>query len=391
MKISAIGCCLIDYLFHEESYSKSVFNEYRSVAPGDGGLLVGGLVFGEQLAEFTGSPFDALLRRLIPHPEKGIENIGGPAIISLIHVAQLLHDSPHSFHFHGVAGDDTEYRLVRDHIAKTVINPHFLVFEGEHTPTTYVLNDSHAHGGKGERTFVNLLGSAAHIIEADVSDDAYRSDIVLFGGTALWPAFHTRIDQALRRAKAEGALTIVGTVFDFMNEHRSSSERWPFGQESGYPLVDLLVCDALEAERMSGQRDLEKAAAFFDEAGVGAGIITHGSKEIVAWSKEESIFGHTPLTRFPVCTYIDELLEKDPSLRKDTTGCGDNFLGGVIASIIAQGAKRCSMVDTIKLGGASGGFALTYHGGMFHEAYPGEKRNLLDPVLAAYGEQLGVI
>lgn len=391
VRVSAIGCCLIDYLFHEESYSKSVFNEYRSVSPGDGGLLVGGLVFGEQLAEFARLPFDALLRHLIPHPEKGIENIGGPAAVSLIHAAQLLHDSPHSFHFHGVAGDDVEYRLIREHIAKTVIDPRFLILEGERTPTTYVLNDRHAHGGKGERTFVNLLGSAAHVIEADVGDDAYQSDIVLFGGTALWPAFHTRIDQALRRAKAEGALTIVGAVFDFMNEHRSSSEKWPFGQESGYPFVDLLVCDALEAERMSGQRDAENAAAFFDEAGVGAGIITQGAKDIIAWSKEESVFGHTPLTRFPVCGYIDELLEKDPSLRKDTTGCGDNFLGGVLASIVSHGAKKCSMVNAITLGGASGGFALTHHGGMFHETYPGEKRSVLEPVLKAYSEQLGMI
>ena len=255
------------------------------VAPGDGGLLVGSSVRRaarrvHRIAVRCAAPASDL-------PEKEIENIGGPAIISLIHVAQLLHDSSHSFHFHGVAGDDTEYRLVRDHIAKTVINPHFLVFEGEHTPTTYVLNDNHAHGGKGERTFVNLLGSAAHIIEADVSDDAYRSDIVLFGGTALWPAFHTRIDQALRRAKAEGALTIVGTVFDFMNEHRSSSERWPFGQESGYPLVDLLVCDALEAWRMSGQRDASAAAL------TGEGANHHpGAKDIIAWSRGD-VFGHT--------------------------------------------------------------------------------------------------
>ena len=272
MKISAIGCCLIDYLYHHESYSRSVFNESRSIASGDGGLLVGGLVFGEQLAEFTGLTFDTLLSRLIPHREEGIENIGGPAIISLIHAAQLLYDSPHTFHFYGVGGDDVEYQLVQEHIAKTVIEPTFLVLEGEHTPTTYVLNDIHAHGGKGERTFVNLLGSAAHIIEADISDSAYQSDVVLFGGTALWPAFHSRIDQALRRAKAEGALTIVGTVFDFMNEYRSSSGRWPFGEESAYPFVDLLVCDALEAQRMSGEGDLERAAAYFDAAGVSAGI-----------------------------------------------------------------------------------------------------------------------
>ena len=134
MKISAIGCCLIDYLFHEGTYSKSVFNEYRSVVSGDGGLLVGGLVFGEQLAEFTGLPFDTLLRRLIPHPEEGVENIGGPAIIALIHAAQLLYDSPHSFHFHGVAGDDVEYRLIREHIAKTVIDPRFLILEGVRIP-----------------------------------------------------------------------------------------------------------------------------------------------------------------------------------------------------------------------------------------------------------------
>ncbi len=38
-----------------------------------------------------------------------------------------------------------------------------------------------------------------------------------------------------------------------------------------------------------------------------------------------------------------------------------------------------------------GGFAPTHHGGMFHETYPGEKRSVLEPVLKAYSEELGMI
>jgi sugar/nucleoside kinase (ribokinase family) len=88
------------------------------------------------------------------------------------------------------------------------------------------------------------------------------------------------------------------------------------------------------------------------------------------------------------------MIHNDPSLLKDTTGCGDNFLGGVIISIarqrIGSSKKNLDLQDLVIWGGASGGLALLFHGGMFHETNKGQKEQLLQPIVQAYKKQLGV-
>jgi hypothetical protein len=88
----------------------------------------------------------------------------------------------------------------------------------------------------------------------------------------------------------------------------------------------------------------------------------------------------------PVSAYLDNLMEQDPSLRKDTTGCGDNFLGGVLVSIARQlgNTTPLSMLDICAWGAASGGFTCTYHGGTYLETETGEKLKHLLPIVGAY-------
>ena len=101
-----------------------------------------------------------------------------------------------------------------------------------------------------------------------------------------------------------------------------------------------------------------------------------------------ALIEHTALTTFAVSAYMDELMEQDPSLRKDTTGCGDNFLGGVLVSIARQKERSSllSMKDICTWGAASGGFACTYHGGTYLETEPGEKEKQLLVVVQAYNK-----
>ncbi|HCS36109.1 MAG TPA: carbohydrate kinase family protein [Sphaerochaeta sp.] len=391
MKIGALGCCLIDYLYTENQYSHDRFRQLSSITAGDGGLIGGGLVFAEDLEKFAGSPFGKVFESLIDEKAATSSNLGGPAIISLIHVSQLL-GSGHAYHFNGVVGDDDVAKSIRLHVEKTLVEACFITQEQEKSPTTYVLNDNRAANGKGERSFINVIGAANHFDTTHIDDGFYKKDIVVFGGTALVPNLHEQIDIALVKAKAANAMTIVGTIYDFKNQKKNPTGRWPFGKENGYSLTDLLVCDAHEALRMSGEEHLMSAASWLMESGVGAFIITHGPLEIIAWSSASSYFGANELAQFPVCTYVDDLIHADPSLRKDTTGCGDNFLGGVIASICMQreqqGSGELDLNDCIIWGGASGGFALMHHGGFYHEDVPGEKFRRLEPIVDAYRKQL---
>jgi sugar/nucleoside kinase (ribokinase family) len=72
---------------------------------------------------------------------------------------------------------------------------------------------------------------------------------------------------------------------------------------------------------------------------------------------------------------------RQPETVGDTTGCGDNFTGGMLASIARQKItaphKPVSLHDAVKLGIASGGFACFYHGGTYIEKRAGEKAELV--------------
>lgn len=389
MRVSALGCCLIDYLYGDGSFSHQVFKAFSSTRADDGGLRSGGLVFAEDLETHTGLSFDQILAELLREGAQPTVNIGGPAIISLIHIAQILADRGHQYEFLGSAGTDQQYDLLTEYIRQTSIDATFTRSEKLHTPSTYVFNDSSAQNGKGERSFVNLLGSALAFTEEDVDKKFYTTDLLILGGTALVPNLHKDLDVVLKKAKEGGAITVVGTIFDFLNEKRNPDGRWPF---YGYQWVDLLVCDALEALRMSGCATLDAAARWLSTSGVGALIITHGANEILAWSNQESIFGFNELTHYPVCSYVDDLIASDPSLRGDTTGCGDNFLGGVVASILMQLEDRertsLDLSNTILWGGASGGMTLMQEGGMFHQEYAGQKMEKLLPIVDHYRSQL---
>ena len=76
----------------------------------------------------------------------------------------------------------------------------------------------------------------------------------------------------------------------------------------------------------------------------------------------------------------------------DTTGCGDNFLGGVLTSVAIQmlaGQRRdLNLTDACAWGAASGGFACFYPGGTFIEPEPGLKRRRVQSYYEAYCAQL---
>ena len=75
----------------------------------------------------------------------------------------------------------------------------------------------------------------------------------------------------------------------------------------------------------------------------------------------------------------------------DTTGCGDNFVGGVIASVVAQlhnGASHPDIIEACSRGVVSGGFACFYLGGTYFEEQTGEKKAKMEPYYEAYRKQI---
>ncbi len=391
MKIGGAGCGLIDYLYREVDFSSEAFRRFCSQTAGDGGLKPGGLVFAEDLEKFAGLPFSRILQTITGGEAPDGANVGGPALVALIHCAQLL--SPHNIDvaYYGARGDDSPGRKVFETASQTPLHVDGLRIKPDYpTPSTTVLSDPNALGGKGERTFINTIGAAACLTEEDLDQGFFQSDMVLFGGTALTPKLHDNLLVLLRRARQSGAVNVVSTVYDFRNQQKAPEKPWPLGEsEETYRYIDLLIVDQEEALRLSGHPSVKAAAKQFMDWGTGAFIITQGAESIL-FQAREGVFEEMPLTELEVCKAVDRDLDDCPEKAGDTTGCGDNFVGGALAALamrLQRGVKP-DLPTVCAWGTASGGLARFYLGGTYIEKHAGEKLEQVRHYVDAYAEQV---
>ena len=87
--ISGVGCCLLDYIYGQVDFGADAFARYRSQVDGDGGLSPGKLTFGEEFAQFAGRDADLAVREITAGKPVDAVNVGGPAVVALIHAARF--------------------------------------------------------------------------------------------------------------------------------------------------------------------------------------------------------------------------------------------------------------------------------------------------------------
>ena len=433
VRISGVGCCLMDRIYDGVDFTSDLFRKYLSKKAGDGGLEPGKLTFEEELERFSGDSFATeILPQLTQERKADKENIGGPCIVALINAAQMAYKESEVC-FYGCCGDDEVGEELRQKLLQTPIDlSHYRTQQDSETASTSVLSDPHFDNGHGERTFVNTIGASWNYLPAELDDSFYNSNICVFGGTALVPRIHQGLTAMLKKAKQSGSITVVNTVYDFLSEKQNPNQRWPRGDgDEAYYFIDLLIVDHEEALRLSGCRDIPSAIVFFQEKGAGAVLVTNGARDVYLWA-DSPLFGKVPLQTLPVSAAVGKALKE--GRKGDSTGCGDNFAGGVIGSLARQIyngqqttdngqqttvndqcsrlrlsgsndqarfsiAKReqaqgeasmfnvqCSMdlVECTKWGIVSGGFACFYYGGTYIEKKEGEKLTLLQELYDQY-------
>ena len=389
IKISGTGCALVDYLYKPVDFSSNAITPYFSVKAGDGGLAPGKLVFTEELELFANGNYLSVRDKIVNQKKPVALNIGGPSIVSLIHAAQLLHDQPAEIRFWGCKGNDEGAKFLDEKLRETPLKIGKYKKGERHTPFTDVFSDPDFDQGNGERIFVNNIGAAWELLPEDLDESFFDADMVVFGGTALVPSIHDHLTELLRKAKEKSCITIVNTVYDFRNEKANPDRRWPMGEsDESYSLIDLLITDKEEALRLSGGQDIQQAIRFFQDKKVSSFIITNGSKNIYIYS--DGRFCETlKLTEYPVSKKVAEELKRNTD--GDTTGCGDNFVGGVIASLAMQlhaGAKSPNLKEASCWGVVSGGFTCFYIGGTYFEDFSGDKLHKLKLYYEHYKQQL---
>ena len=389
--VSGTGCSLVDRLFNHISFSSADFVPYLSKKAGDGGLVPGQLVFVEEFEKFMGEDHPTLLRRITHDRPHDKINIGGPSIVPLIHAAQLSYDMDCEFLFYGGRGDDDAGRFITSLLRETPVNTQHYIPTGSETPFTLVLSDPGYNDHSGERIFINSIGAAWDYLPDYLDDSFFSSDIVVFGGTALVPRIHDGLTGLLKKAKQQGCITVVNTVYDFRSEKAAPHKKWPLGESDySYRHTDLLITDHEEALRLSGQENIEDALAFFRENGTGAVVVTHGAAPVHMFS-QGSLFQKEDHVQMPVSEAVTVELKKGKNKQGDTTGCGDNFVGGMLYSLVSQmlrSGTALSLKEAVAWGIVSGGTTTFYLGGMYREKKEGEKREMIRPYYERYRKQI---
>ena len=384
--VNGTGSAIADSLFTGVDFASPQFRSYCSRVPGDGGLEPGKLVLTEDFEAFTGKPSDQAIIDIVGDRGPDRFNLGGPGPVALINTAQLTADRETEVKFYSTNGNDQAGDKLRHILDRTPVNlDHFRSVDSP-APITFVLSDPNYNDGSGERTFVNGIRSAWQILPGDLDEEFFSADIVLLGGTALVPEIHAGLSELTRRGKKAGCITIVTTVYDFQSEKRRPGAPWPLGAtDETYRNLDLLVTDKEEALRLSGAKDLEAAAQTLIDKGTSALVVTNGAKDVFCYS-DGSLFTQTRRT-LPISHAVEDARAAGP-LDGDTTGAGDNFAGGIIASLVMQLQDRedglLSLPEACAWGIASGDFACFYVGGTFLEKKPGEKRKIVGDIVETY-------
>jgi len=387
--VSGTGCALADFLYSNVHFDSDVFSRYLSKKDGDGGLCPGKLVFTEELEKFAGRPYAEIIKELAGNREPDAVNIGGPGLVSMIHTAQLLDREDYEVKFYGSLGKDEIARTILNRVRTTPLDiSNYLQVSERSSPFTDVFSDPNYDNGNGERTFVNNIGAAWDYLPPMIPEEFFHAHIVCFGGTALVPNIHDNLTLLLKKARQHRCITVVNTVFDFRSEKANPHGAWPLGEtEESFGLIDVLIMDHEEALRISGQKSIKKAIDFFRDRQVISFVITHGANDLTAFSNGR-FFEKTDPVLYPVSRMVTAEVRQ----AGDTTGCGDNFAGGIIASIARQRKYQENNFDfrqAVALGVASGGFACSYLGGTFLEEYRGEKQAKIQQFLSDYLMQIG--
>ncbi len=412
-RLHGAGHGLADYLFAGLDFASPRFAPIRSRRPGDGGLAPGSLVFVEDLERFAGRSWEEILSDLAPGAE-GAFHAGGPALVSLTLAAQLLRPSKIPVTYFGLSGDDAAASRIRWLLAQTPLDLGSFRQRQGRTDVTWVLSDPGAGGGDGERCFVHRPGSVSP--DPDVLGESFfQATVNLYAGTALTPGLHRVLPDLLAKSRRRGAFTVVGTVFDFAAEREGRP--WSLGgmgggprnDEAAWPLIDLLVGNETEILRLAGMAPGGRVEAAVDvllDRGLTAAVATRGAAPTY-YRSIGGLFGESR-GEVPVDAALAARARDRGAHPGDTTGAGDNFLGGLLASCFQQWLaddlfpkgevhidrelhhmNPLKLRRAVEMGNAAGGLACLQPGGIRLEKTRGERMGHIRAALAQSGAAEG--
>jgi sugar/nucleoside kinase (ribokinase family) len=372
MKISAAGGWVLDIMYDVDPNKLNIYKSYLQNDKNQIGIKRGGACLIKDIEAGYKKDIKAIISEFADlSTEK--KNLGGVAIASIINASQLLFDENIECYFYAQIPDDREGNFLYNIIKNTPIEIDKIKIKTGICPKTFIINDN-LYLNHSERSFITVENAGDFCLSLeDLDSDFYKSDLVLISCPHWECKINNSLSNILKRCKNEGALTIVGTAFNpsFVNY----KGKWPLGDSDAvFKYIDILIMDRYEAYSYSGEYDFQNALQFYFNKGIKNIIITDGINPVFYYS-DGSLFKKQQGFAKIAENIIKEKNSGALSIG-DTVGCGDNFAGGVIASIALQIKKQKTLdiLDAVKLGNVCGAFATTYYGGVYQEKYLGEKK-----------------
>ncbi len=181
-----------------------------------------------------------------------------------------------------------------------------------HTAVSIGLVDHNA-----QPRFIHTPGANGRLSLADLDFNIFsQGNIGLFhiGGFFVIPGLlDEQLPQALEQIRKHG----VSTSLDVVNSKRYWKPEYLF---ASMPQLDYFLCNRIEANKLTGEDDIQKCAEIFRNAGARNVIIKLGGDG--CYVHGETFIGSVPSEKVTVV---------------DTTGAGDAFAAGMLANL-AQGA-----------------------------------------------------
>jgi len=376
MTISGVGCWVVDYIYQDIDFLNPTVQKYLS-KDGEKGMIINEASLIDELVKYFNKPIEQIVKEIVGDT-KPIKNLGGVAIIAMITTSQLLYDFKDTMiKFYANVPNNELGNFVYEALKTTPLClEHISRKEGE-SIITYVFCGKEING-ESSRTFLGFphLPKTLALSLNQLDDEFFNSDINFFGHIRWEPEINNNFTYVLKECKKHGSVTIVSTASDPLMK---GEKRWLLGDSDDvYKYIDFLIMNKSEALHYSGENDLDKALEFFKTYPIEGILITDGINPTYALSRENLCL---PFEGFiPVSEDIIADKKKGILPRGDTVGCGDNFVGGVIASIASQLRKENQRIDLEEaciFGNLNGGLASTIYGGLFKERFFGERKQLV--------------
>lgn len=207
-------------------------------------------------------------------------------------------------------GDDAPGRILKDYWEKAGIQLEYIrTVENKTTAVSIGLVDSDA-----QPRFIHTPGANALLSSDDLNISGLIHKgvkVIHIGGYFVLPGVtDDRFPKLLAEARKNGIITTLDVVRSVRMADPSSLWRC-------MPHLDIFLCNQVESKRLTEIEDIESASKYLREKGAKSVIIKLGSRG--CWVDSDEFIGIIPAPEVEVV---------------DTTGAGDAFAAGMIASIV---------------------------------------------------------